>query len=227
MSDAGDVAEPASVAIACSLSTGELRTRLEEWQELLRQVTERQSIEGGLRLTLSRSAARAAIADLAIREHACCPFLDFTVDSDTEAPVLEVRGPPAAEGIIRELLVGAAERLWRYRRRTGRISSGPRGGGDTRGSHRIGASEVILHVHDHSITDGVDDEELALKRCPRDVAEPRPGEAQHDPIAGPDQFQMIDASAVSVKAAAHVVQDLLAISTDEARGNALVHDLRI
>ncbi len=107
MPDAGGAAEPASVAIACSLSTKEAGIRLDEWHELLRQVTKRQSIEGGIRLTFSRSAARPAIGDLAIREHACCPFIDFTVDPNSEAPVLEVRAPPAAHGIIDELCGGS------------------------------------------------------------------------------------------------------------------------
>jgi hypothetical protein len=44
------------------------------------------------------------IGDLAAREHACCPFLAFTLDLDAERPVLEVRAAAEAQPIIDELL---------------------------------------------------------------------------------------------------------------------------
>lgn len=102
ISHAGDAAEPVGVPIACSLSRGELVTRLRQWQELLSDVIERRPIEGGVSLIFSNAASRTAIADLADQEHACCPFLDFTV-SGAQAAILEVRAPAAAQDIIREL----------------------------------------------------------------------------------------------------------------------------
>lgn len=108
MTNARDAADSANVPIACSLAATELETRLSEWRELLRLVSDRQPIEGGLRLVFLRSAQADAIADLTVREHACCPFLDFTVDLDAEAPAVDVRGPAAAQPIIREVFGGAA-----------------------------------------------------------------------------------------------------------------------
>jgi hypothetical protein len=108
MTNAGDAADSPRVLIACSLGAAELQTRLSQWQELLRRVSDRQPIEGGLRLVFLRSAPGDAIADLTVREHACCPFLDFTVDLEAEEPVVDVRGPAAAQPIIREVFGGAA-----------------------------------------------------------------------------------------------------------------------
>lgn len=107
MNAAGDAAETVTVPVACSLSSGDVRTRLLEWDELLRGVSARQSVEGGLRLVFGSSASLTAIADLAIREHACCPFLHFTLGLDAEAPILEVRAPAEAQDVIREVLGGS------------------------------------------------------------------------------------------------------------------------
>jgi hypothetical protein len=48
--------------------------------------------------------SQTVIGDLAAREHACCPFLAFTLDLDAERPVLEVRAAAEAQPIIDELL---------------------------------------------------------------------------------------------------------------------------
>jgi MerR family transcriptional regulator, copper efflux regulator len=106
VNDTGDSAGAAGIPIACSLSPAGLQTQLGEWRELLTAVAERQFIKGGLRLTFDSSASRAVILDLAAREHACCPFLDFDLDLDAERPVLEVRAPDEAQPIIEELFGG-------------------------------------------------------------------------------------------------------------------------
>lgn len=103
MSEAEPSARAAGVPIACSLPADALHTQLREWSDLLTAVAERQVIDGGLRLTFDSSASRALIGDLAAREHACCPFLDFTLDLDAERPVLEVRTAAEAQPIIHEL----------------------------------------------------------------------------------------------------------------------------
>ncbi len=103
MNPEGDVAQPVSTPIACSLSSGEVRTRLREWADVLRDVQERQAIEGGIRLVFSGAASLALIADLAIREHVCCPLLRFTVGRDDEAPVLEVRSGAEPQDLIRQV----------------------------------------------------------------------------------------------------------------------------
>lgn len=106
MTHAADTHESTGVPIACSLSSGEVETRLQEWRELLSGVSERRHIEGGIRLTFARSAVGAAIADLAAREHACCPFLTFTLGLDDDAPTLEVRADAAAQEIVNALFGG-------------------------------------------------------------------------------------------------------------------------
>jgi hypothetical protein len=107
ISTAGDVAETVSVPVACSLTSDDVRARLLEWDELLRGVTARQPVQGGLRLVFGSSSTLTAIADLATREHACCPFLHFTLGLDTEAPILEVRAPAAMQDVIRQVFASS------------------------------------------------------------------------------------------------------------------------
>ena len=102
-----DLAEPPEIPIACSLAADEVQIRVAEWQEVLKKVRERRPIDGGVRLVFEPSTPAAAVADLAAREHACCPFLNFTMPVSAEAPTLEVRGRAAAQTIIDELFGGS------------------------------------------------------------------------------------------------------------------------
>ena len=81
--------------------------RLAEWQEVLREVRERRSIDGGVRLVFEPSTPAATVADLAAREHACCPFLDFKMPVADDAPILEIRARADAQTIIDELFGGS------------------------------------------------------------------------------------------------------------------------
>jgi hypothetical protein len=104
-----NAAEPAAIPIVCSLTAVDVQTRVDEWHVLAGRIRERQPIDGGLRLIFESTTPHSVIADLAAREHACCPFLDFTVTADDEVPVLEVRALAAAQAIIDVLVGGAAE----------------------------------------------------------------------------------------------------------------------
>jgi|GEM_PF-648108 len=104
-----DAAEPLGIPIVCSLTAADVQTRVAEWQDLGRRVRARQPIAGGLRLIFESTTPPTVIADLAAREHACCPFLDFTLTADDEVPVLVVRAPAAAQAVIDLLVGGPAE----------------------------------------------------------------------------------------------------------------------
>ena len=91
--------------IACTLTTGELRSRVNELSALsARALRSREPIDGGGRLTFDaddevKDAVRRAVA----AEASCCSFLTMRLDRVGDALVLEVTGPPGAGPIITSL----------------------------------------------------------------------------------------------------------------------------
>jgi len=93
--------DPATPAIACTLSAGELADRSSEWAELLAQVIEREATADGMRLRLPNTpevAARAA--DLIVREVQCCAFFTFVLTVDAATIWLDVATPPEGLDLV-------------------------------------------------------------------------------------------------------------------------------
>jgi MerR family copper efflux transcriptional regulator len=93
--------------VACSLGSGDMATRSDEWRALLGGVTDRQPLPHGLRLVLGPDAPLAQIARLTLAERECCPFLAFAITIDARGVALEVAAP--AEGrVLLESVFGTA-----------------------------------------------------------------------------------------------------------------------
>ena len=90
--------------IACTLTTKQAASQLDEWAQLRAAATEVETVEGGVRLTLP-PALEAATRDLASREAQCCAFLTLGVDRIGDDVVVTITGPDDAQGVI-GLIVG-------------------------------------------------------------------------------------------------------------------------
>lgn len=88
-----------SIPIACTLTTKQAASQLDEWASLRTRARSVEAIEGGVRVLLP-AEAEAATRDLAIREAACCAFLTLTVDRHGDDLSLTITGPPDAQPII-------------------------------------------------------------------------------------------------------------------------------
>lgn len=104
------------VPIACTLGSGEMAARLDEWsalladrQDVLRGVVARRGLDGGLRLEFGPHTDVAEIARLAAAEQGCCRFFDFALVIDARGIALEVHAPAGAQTVLTALF-GAAER---------------------------------------------------------------------------------------------------------------------
>jgi MerR family transcriptional regulator, copper efflux regulator len=82
--------------IACTLGAGEMSTRLDEWNAVLRGVIARRPLADGLRLELGPDTDVAEIARLAAAEQGCCGFFDFALVLDGRGVALEVHAPAGA-----------------------------------------------------------------------------------------------------------------------------------
>lgn len=93
-------AEP---AIACTLSGTDRADRAAQWAAALAEVTAREAVAGGVRLRFGPQYARVGeLAELAAAEACCCAFFDLTLRLGP-APILEVRAPDEAQGLVYEL----------------------------------------------------------------------------------------------------------------------------
>ena len=94
------------VPVACSLSSGEGRDRVEEWRHLFVTSIEAAETIGTdrLRLRLAPSAGvLEQVVELARREKTCCPFFDFSIAIQTAGCWLVVEVPTGAEPVLRDL----------------------------------------------------------------------------------------------------------------------------
>jgi MerR family transcriptional regulator, copper efflux regulator len=109
--------EPDDAApIACTLTGGDMATRLDEWtallagnEDMLGGVTARRALDdGGLRLEFGPGADVTEIARLAAAEQECCRFFRFALVIDDRGIALEVHAPPDGEPVLAALFGTAA-----------------------------------------------------------------------------------------------------------------------
>jgi MerR family transcriptional regulator, copper efflux regulator len=89
--------------IACSLDADETDARLDEWRRVLAEVTDREPVDGGVRVRFGPAADAGTIAALAAAEHECCRFLTFTLHVDDQL-ALDVLSPPDGRPIVDALI---------------------------------------------------------------------------------------------------------------------------
>ncbi len=89
--------------IACTLPDDAMPGRIEDWAGLLRFVTTRSSVDGGIRLELDPGVPVAELAQLAHTEQLCCRFFSFALTVDARGVGLEVRAPDDALPIVHAL----------------------------------------------------------------------------------------------------------------------------
>jgi hypothetical protein len=89
---------PDTAPIACSLGRGDLAGRQRRWQALADDaILDIASTGYGLRLRFRADpGVGAELRDLAALERDCCAFADWTVHSDGDAQVMDVRGSSPA-----------------------------------------------------------------------------------------------------------------------------------
>lgn len=90
-------------ALACSLSTGSIQRRMEEWRSVLGHAVLREPTPDGLRAVFAASAPLAELMRLVTAEQDCCPFLRFAITVDTRGVALEVGAPDDAMAIVESL----------------------------------------------------------------------------------------------------------------------------
>lgn len=96
-------------AIACTLSSEHMATRLEDWQALVARSVGREPVDGGVRLHFEPGAELAVdVARLAVAEQACCSFFEFTVRIGSGGTDLAVRAPAEAMVLVDALFGPAA-----------------------------------------------------------------------------------------------------------------------
>ena len=94
--------------IACTLDTGHLQDRTEEWNGLLAHVSRRDPIAGGLRACLDPDTPLDELIRLVAAERGCCRFLDFAITIDGRGLALEVTAAETALPIITAIFGGAS-----------------------------------------------------------------------------------------------------------------------
>lgn len=88
--------------IACTLSNAEeMGQRVDDWQRLLAEVTAREAIDGGLRMTFPPGESTLVeVARLAAAELTCCAWVDFTLRFTSGSTILDVQAPAAGRDIL-------------------------------------------------------------------------------------------------------------------------------
>jgi hypothetical protein len=89
--------------VACSLRPGQLQERGEVFRRVLHGRVSDLTREGSAALRLELNEApglREDLERLVDLERACCPFLDFSLVSESGRLVLRIEGPPEAAGVI-------------------------------------------------------------------------------------------------------------------------------
>lgn len=89
--------------IACTLSMGSLRGRVDDWQALLTHVARREPIDGGVRAVFQPTVPLDQLVRLTAAEQDCCQFLSFAITVDTRGVALHITAPPDALEIIHAL----------------------------------------------------------------------------------------------------------------------------
>lgn len=96
-----------AVPVACTLDAADRPSRMAAWDELLAQVTERERLDAGIRLTFPPDPMLAGrLGELAVREQACCAFLTFALRPGTAGVILEITTADDATGVVLEMFGG-------------------------------------------------------------------------------------------------------------------------
>ena len=114
-SSAGRLTSPArqmpSAPVACTLTRGDLRQRLQWIQDLARESL-REVRREPLTLHLRYDASAAAhVRDMVRKEEACCAFLHFDLRDDAHGVQLTITAPEAAREVANELFAHFAPEL--------------------------------------------------------------------------------------------------------------------
>jgi MerR family transcriptional regulator, copper efflux regulator len=88
--------------IACTLDGDGQEARLAEWRGLFARAAARETVPGGVRVTLPAALAGPA-AELAAAEQGCCPFFRFTLVFDGGEVHLTVQAPADAGSLLAAL----------------------------------------------------------------------------------------------------------------------------
>jgi len=89
--------------IACTLSAGSMKGRLDDWQQLLAHVDSRERIDNGVRSVFAASVPFSDLIRLVAAEQNCCQFFRFAITVDTRGIALEVRAPQDAQLIVESM----------------------------------------------------------------------------------------------------------------------------
>ena len=95
-------------AIACTLSAGSMKGRIDDWRALLDHVERRERIDGGVRSVFAVSVPHGELIRLVAAEQDCCQFFQFAITVDTRGIALEVRAPKDAQAIVESMFGVAA-----------------------------------------------------------------------------------------------------------------------
>lgn len=90
-------------AIACTLSVGSMKGRLDEWNGLLAHVARRERIDSGVRCVFATSVPTEDLIRLVAAEQDCCQFFRFAITVDARGVALEVRSPADALAIVESM----------------------------------------------------------------------------------------------------------------------------
>jgi hypothetical protein len=95
----------AEIPIACTLTVEEQVDRAAEWGRVRDRATRRETTATGVRLEFELDAAFARdLAELVVREVACCAFFTFNLTVDRDKLVLAVDVPDEAREIVAMLV---------------------------------------------------------------------------------------------------------------------------
>jgi MerR family copper efflux transcriptional regulator len=95
-------------AVACTLSVGSMKGRVDDWQALLAHVERRERIDDGVRSVFAASVPVSDLIGLVAAEQDCCQFFRFSITVDTRGIALEVRAPQDARPIVESMFGVAA-----------------------------------------------------------------------------------------------------------------------
>jgi hypothetical protein len=84
--------------VACTIEHADLGKRLEDFRDAFSRLMSSQRTTEGFRWLFHDGAGfEPILRDLAVREHTCCEFLDFTIMREEGGLVWEVGGSPEAQ----------------------------------------------------------------------------------------------------------------------------------
>ena len=92
------------IGAGCTLSSAELKVRVQEWAGLRDRSTGIRDVAGGVAIGLGADEPLDRVADLAARESECCGFYTFVLRIDGGRRELEITAGEGREIAVRALL---------------------------------------------------------------------------------------------------------------------------